>query len=95
MKINIIDLTVTSAYDGKPSFALCRQEGKPLYRQVREKIDEDELNLLLFPPGTRIITSFYYEFFHELRKSQTVGWIKEHFTVNVDRKSFDMYIEVS
>ena len=47
MKINIIDLTVTSAYDGKPSFALCRQEGKPLYRQVREKIVEDELNLLL------------------------------------------------
>lgn len=92
MNTNIIDLTVTSAYDGKPSFALCGQEGHVLYKQVKGQINEEMVNMLVFPEGTRVFTSFYENFFKDIRTSMTVGWIKEHFTVNIDRKPFDCYI---
>ncbi len=55
--------------------------GEECYKLCKGKIDEDEMNIIVFPDHvTRIIGSFYTGFFKDLRKSMSPGEIREHFS---------------
>lgn len=55
--------------------------GEECYRRCKGQIDDEAMNVLVFPNHvTRIIGSFFTGFFKELRKNMTPGEIKEHFS---------------
>ena len=59
--------------------------GEECYRNCEGSIDDEAMNVLVFPSHvTHIIGSFFTGFFKELRKSMTPGEIMEHFSFDQD-----------
>ena len=64
--------------------------GKICYKMNRGRIDDEAVNVLVFPPHVkRVVGSFFTGFFEELRKKKTPGDIKKLFVFDPEMPCYE------
>lgn len=68
--------------------------GRDAYRNSRQAIDVECMNVISFPSHVnRIIGSFFTGFFEELRKSMTPGEISAHFSFDKSMPCYESALQ--